>query len=319
MSGLFHAVAHLGIQDPCEAVHAKITTLHEFWLSKRDAEGFFRHRDFDVLDLPRHLIAHLYLIKVHEAGNRFEVRLAGEEVNKGYGFNIMGKFIDEIPGTDISQKRMAFCVENNMAYAAEGPMTWGEKDFQNFSLATLPLHNDEGQVSYLLGVTCFYFGAAVESPATQLNIACSNLPPEDLEIFDKAFDFWIRAKGDHKVPLKSHIDITQIPQILPQVMLCEVIADPLDFRVKLVGEKIKAIITPENLGKLFSTQPGKMRGSKIWSFYEAVYETACPRYNQLDYEGPVDNISSVLNLLLPFSEDGQNVSHVMNIVHLKMK
>ena len=104
-------------------------------------------RDFDVLNLPRALLPHINLIKVHHDARTFEVRIVGQHVITQGGLNTTGRFIHEIEGAESTQKRAEFCVDFNLPYAASGKITWGPNRFNNYAIGTVPLHNEEGKVS----------------------------------------------------------------------------------------------------------------------------------------------------------------------------
>ncbi|MCR9257800.1 MAG: hypothetical protein NXI16_17085 [Alphaproteobacteria bacterium] len=317
MTGLFDAAARLGIYDPIESKHPEIRALYEFWLNGRDSKGNFNYKRFDVLDLPRKLVSKIYLIRVHANEMTFEVRIVGNDVIQSAGINATGRYIGDMPGAELSQKRMEFCVKNNIPYAADAKLTWGKHDFKSFDVGTVPLHHDDGRVAYLLSVVCIYSQLEQEESPSNFNATCSNLPEEDIEIFDDAFAYWLTIKGDQKLPIKSDIDVTKIPKVLPHLILYDVLTEPLDFKRRLIGEDAKSGIRRDVIDKSFREQPGKQPGSLVWSFFKTVCQTAAPRYGRLPYEGHVEKISSALNLLLPFSDNGVDVKYIMNVIYWK--
>jgi hypothetical protein len=314
MTKLFSAIADLGIHDPAESENPDIIDLYNFWLSKRDTNGLFEYHRFDVLDLPARLVSKIELIKVRSDGTVFELQIVGGDIIENSGFDPTGMVVSDIQGAELNQKRMEFCVKSNIPYAAKGKATWGVHDDASYDVGVVPLHDHDGKVAYLLCLIC-YFEFSEATSTTLLNITCSNLPPKEIEIFDQAFYFWVRSRGNARLPLKSEIDVTQIPRLLPRLVLYDVLEEPLDFRRRVIGEGVKAVLKPDYVMKTFREQPGKGPGSKIWSFFSKVVETGIPRYSRLEYEGPEGNISYVLNLLLPYSGDGRNVSHILNVVH----
>lgn len=144
----------LRIVDPTESEKSEIKDLYDFWRSSRDSNGNVLFDCFDVLDMPKHLLPIIYLIKVHRDERQFEVRIVGQNVIDLTGTNATGKFIHQMPGAELSQARMEYCVESNAPYASNGPLTWGKHAFKQFSVGTVPLHDECGKVSHLLSVVC---------------------------------------------------------------------------------------------------------------------------------------------------------------------
>lgn len=54
-------------------------------------------------------------------------------------------------------------------------------------------------------------------------------------------DYWRSKSEAHAVPPRSAIDPAEIPQLLPNVMLWEVLDGGRDFRVRLAGTLVEAV------------------------------------------------------------------------------
>ncbi|HAJ22940.1 MULTISPECIES: hypothetical protein [Alphaproteobacteria] len=314
MPGLLEQIEKLGIHHPLESKHPEIIELYNFWLESRDKFGLFNFKKFDVLNVPHHLNSKLYLTKVHRELRKFEIRIVGDEAIKNAGLDASGRFVDEVPGAEQAQLRMEFCLDNNLPYAADANLSWGGQGSKKYGVGTFPLHDNEGNVEYLLSIVCVYAKEPEEPRSARFRITCSNLPPNEIAIFNKAFDFWVQAKGKDQLPLKCKIDVTQIPRVLSKLVLYDVLEEPLDFRRRVIGEEVKALLKPQFLKKSFREQPGKGPETKVWALFETVVKTGIPRFGRLDYEGPEERISHVLALILPYSVDGMNVSNLMAIV-----
>ncbi|MDF1749061.1 MAG: hypothetical protein P1V34_09335 [Alphaproteobacteria bacterium] len=318
MTGLFDAVSNLGMSNPQESPHSEITDLYAFWLKGRNSKGYFPFQDFDIVNFPRHLVTKISLIKVHAKEMRFEFRIVGNDVIERSGSNFTGCFIDEMQGAEQAQRRLEFAVKNNLPFAAEVGMSWARHDFKHYGVGSVPLHDEDGNVVYILSVLRIYSGEKSEPANPFLNISSSNLPIESIEAFDQAFDFWTSLKGATTFPLKSAIDITRIPKLIPNLVLFEIVTNPLDFRYKLIGEQVREKLSPGTLGKTLRELPNKGPGSNIWTIYETVYETGIPRYGHLNYTGHDTDITDVLNLSLPFSSTGFDITHILSIIQMKV-
>lgn len=144
----------LNISDPAEAEKLEIRDMYAFWKSGLNEAGLFPYRNFDVLDLPKHLLPLIYLIRVHRKELQFEVRIVGQSLIESSGYNVTGKFVHEVPGGERTQARFEYCVTENRPYASVDQLSWAAHDFKTYSVGTFPFHDEDGQVSNLLSVMC---------------------------------------------------------------------------------------------------------------------------------------------------------------------
>ncbi|MGP1257289.1 MAG: PAS domain-containing protein [Kiloniellales bacterium] len=297
--------------DPSQAQDRSLADLYEFWLARRDERGHFHFAQFDVTEMPRSLLPFLYLIKVDREAKRFKVRIAGDQVVRLAGLNASGRYIDEIPGAERSQARMALCLEHDLPYISTDPLTWGAFDYKSFSVCVLPLHDDEGNVAYMLAAICVH---GLESPTTQsvqAGLLSSNLPRIDSALHEEAFAYWMANRAGGGVPLRTCIDPVAIPTLLSHVIILDVLREPLDFRYRLIGDMVQPNVRRGLEGETLRNLPGKGPDSAVFKGLKKVVETGIPRYGRTPYEGPRAEVDAVFDLLLPFSEDGASVSHIL--------
>lgn len=313
----------LGMADPSQAQDRSLADLYEFWLARRDQRGHFHFAQFDVTEMPRSLLPFLYLIKVDREAKRFKVRIAGEQVVKLTGLNASGRYIDEIPGAERSQARMALCLEHDLPYMSTDPLTWGKFDYKSFSVCVLPLHDDAGNVAYMLAAICVH---GLESPTTQsvqghyqAGLLSSNLPRIESALHEEAFTYWMSKREGGGVPLRKNIDPGEIPALLDHVIILDVLREPLDFRYRLIGDSVQANVRRGLKGGTMRNLPGKGPDSAVFKGLKKVVETGIPRYGRAPYEGPLTEVDAVFDLLLPFSEDGKSVSHILVVAEFHGK
>ncbi len=67
--------------------------------------------------------------------------------------------------------------------------------------------------------------------------------------------YWLSRRGDRRMPSRADIDATDIPQLLPFILLIDVLEEPRDFRFRLAGthfhEAFGKEITGLRLGEVF--------------------------------------------------------------------
>ena len=116
------------------------------------------------------------------------------------------------------------------------------------------------------------------------------------------------------MPARADLDPVDIPKLLPFVMLIDVLRDPLDFKFRLIGDEIIAIIAHNYRGMRFSEIAHMAAGNSVWLAYAQVAKTGLPLVSPVNYVGPDRHVRSLRHCLLPLSADGQTVSTIFAAV-----
>src|SRR6266404_3792675 len=82
-------------------------------------------------------------------------------------------------------------------------------------------------------------------------------------ILSEAHAFWRSKLAGRSMPSRKDIDPTEIPQLLRYVMLIDVLADPLDFKYRLIGTAVCSLLHRDYTWSRFSELPGKGKGSVV--------------------------------------------------------
>jgi hypothetical protein len=75
---------------------AVLTALHAYWNHQRRGRAVPDRRDIDPVDIGAGLLPNVGLIDVTDGGARFRNRLVGTAIVERWGFEITGRFLDEI-------------------------------------------------------------------------------------------------------------------------------------------------------------------------------------------------------------------------------
>jgi hypothetical protein len=134
------------------ARHPKVRRVYEYWLGKCLGRAMPRRADFDPLELPD-LLGHLCLVEVTaEAPPRFRYRVDGTRLAALTGFDLTGKYADQLPDAGYR----AYVLElYGRVLAARAPIfrknheEWAESALAVESV-TLPLSSDGGRIDALL-------------------------------------------------------------------------------------------------------------------------------------------------------------------------
>lgn len=126
--------------------------MHEYWLSKRAGRAMPSRADIDVLEL-RDCLGNLCLLEaVGDAPRRFRFRVDGSNLAALSGFELTGKFVDEVPDaryraflTALYERVAATRAPVFLANAAE----WKGCGIEEISV-TLPLSSDGTSVDGIL-------------------------------------------------------------------------------------------------------------------------------------------------------------------------
>ncbi len=116
------------------------------------------------------------------------------------------------------------------------------------------------------------------------------------------------AAAGRSMPARSALDpILEIPGLCPQLVLMDVQRDPLDFRYRLVGTRLRSEHQADWTGTLMSEIPFQHAPSRVWTVHSRVAETGEPIIYRPGYHGPNKRLRLIEAVVLPLSEDGRKV------------
>ena len=126
------------------------------------------------------------------------------------------------------------------------------------------------------------------------------------------YDYWRRkAPADGLLPGRRHIDPAEIPRLLPNVWLVDVVDDARRFRVRLIGTALVDAGIPLRVGDfIFDRLPSEQRHTL--QEFESVVGTREPLW----YRGPVNlphdtYVHEIERIFLPLAADGRHVDMLL--------
>lgn len=132
----------------------KLKALHAIWLSKHEGRRLPRREDFDPVDLPPTLLPWMTIFDVE--GERFRIRLVGTGIVEALGQDTTGRYLDELPNTDMLHARARWAVENARPfYVPDLTMVWDDDRWGRYSVLCAPLASDGAHVDKLLYLMSF--------------------------------------------------------------------------------------------------------------------------------------------------------------------
>ncbi|MDH3233744.1 MAG: PAS domain-containing protein [Alphaproteobacteria bacterium] len=138
-------------------------------------------------------------------------------------------------------------------------------------------------------------------------------------ILRQALAYWNDKRGARAMPARADIDPMEIIQILPHVILLDVLREPLDFRYRLIGTVNEEHMSEPYTGRRFSELPHQCAPSRIWSCSERVVRDKHPLRSDIPYVGPKRDFTSVEDIMMPLAADGATVDMIFVVIEYVQK
>lgn len=125
------------------------------------------------------------------------------------------------------------------------------------------------------------------------------------------YDYWSGKRGRRRWPSREDILPSEIPALLPYIVLADVLAEGTQFRLRLVGTDVAFGVDPTGL-LLHEAVPAGPYGDHITALFRrgaagpgALYSRT--RYDYEEQTGP----RSIARLFMPLSCDGETIDKLM--------
>ncbi len=133
-------------------IGSNLLGLYQYWRSIH-REGISPQRiDFDPLDIHR-LLPHIYLCEIQKDG-RYFFRTAGTATRALFNVELSGKYLEEIPEVLVVTRAMRsykIIRDTKKPWLSNVTFTFEMSPDYHYARLTLPLTNDQGIVTHLLG------------------------------------------------------------------------------------------------------------------------------------------------------------------------
>jgi hypothetical protein len=112
--------------------------------------------------------------------------------------------------------------------------------------------------------------------------------------------YWQAVKGARALPLRSDFDPPlEVPRLVPNMIVFDVLYEPLDFLYRLIGTKVRAHLMQDLTGTRMSEIEFQRPPSVIWSHHVWVVQHAVPRFMRPPYVGPHRDFMFIEAVILP--------------------
>ena len=139
-------------------------------------------------------------------------------------------------------------------------------------------------------------------------------------ILRAGYDYWLGKKGDRVFPARGDFDpLVEAPKLSGNIMLLDVRNDPLDFKYRLVGVKLREHMGENWTGRWWSEIEGQRQPNPIWLHHQWVVENRLPRFIRPNYVGPHKEFMFIESAVLPLGYHPERVDMLMLFVDFLSK
>ena len=133
------------------------------------------------------------------------------------------------------------------------------------------------------------------------------------------YDYWVSLRGDQAMPSRKDVDPPHIPpELLPNLMLIDVLHAPRRYRYRLIGTQVVAASGEDRTGQTFENVEFFKANPVVLEQYNCVAEHGRPLHSLEPFTNFATGATyDVDRLLLPLSSDGRTVDMLMVLFHFK--
>ena len=139
-----------------------------------------------------------------------------------------------------------------------------------------------------------------------------NVPEGCHETIRQIVGYWTAIHPPSGLPGRQHFDPLQVPRLLPNIRLLDVVGQPPRFRVRLMGTRMCEVFGGEQTGRWLDEIFSNLDGSLTHTELLRTIESRAPRWRRgkpaLEVEKDFLDMERVY---LPFARDGQTVDLIL--------
>lgn len=135
----------------------------------------------------------------------------------------------------------------------------------------------------------------------------------------RALDYWHEMRGEASLPCYRAFDPVEVPRLLPHLVVMDVVHDPADFRIRLIGEEVRAQLACNPVGLRLGEVGASAAGEALFEHARASRADGAPRYYALDCLGPDRSVMCQQGLMLPFTHGRGRVDKIIAVVSCRRK
>ena len=93
----------------------------------------------------------------------------------------------------------------------------------------------------------------------------------------RLYRHWEMLKGTREMPSRAEFDPLALPDLLGNLLLIDVLRDPLRFRYRLIGSRLTERVGRDMTGHFFDEVPEPLYRERLYAWHGGVVEARAPR------------------------------------------
>jgi hypothetical protein len=139
-------------------------------------------------------------------------------------------------------------------------------------------------------------------------------------ILREGYGYWRSKCGERSFPARADFDpLVEVPKLARNMMLLDVLREPLDFRYRLIGDKLREHMGANWVGRCWSEIEQQRSPNPIWLHHQWVVENREPRFIRPNYVGPHRQFMFIESAVLPLGQNPARVEMLMLFVDFLSK
>lgn len=122
----------------------------------------------------------------------------------------------------------------------------------------------------------------------------------------RLYRHWDEVRRGRAMPSRADVDPLELPELLGNLLLIDVLREPLRFRYRLIGSKLTERVKRDMTGKYFDEVPEPLYRERLYAWHGGVVEEKVPR-GGVTARRLLDRWEPYEILTLPLSTDGVQV------------
>ncbi len=139
-----------------------------------------------------------------------------------------------------------------------------------------------------------------------------NVPEDCHAKVRQIVEYWMAIHPSAGLPGRQHLDPLDVPALLPNIRLLDVVGTLPRFRVRLMGTKVREFMGEEQTGRWLDEVFPNLHGSLTHTELVKTVRMKSPRWRRGKPALAVDrNFLDMERCYLPFAQDGRTIDMVL--------
>lgn len=125
------------------------------------------------------------------------------------------------------------------------------------------------------------------------------------------FSYWSSKRRNGALPRRVDIDPTEIPRLMPNIIIADIEHDPFRVRYRLAGTKVVEMTGYEFTGKYLDEIALPNDEGPFLECYRLACDSLAPVITRIRWRLGPNDVAEYDACFLPLSDDGQRVNKVL--------